>query len=477
MKPLVLALTLPILSLHAETALTIYNQNFGVVRDTVSLDLKDGVNDVSIQDVSSQLEPDSVILRDPTGKTALQILEQGYRNDPVTQALLLSLNEGKTIDFLVREPNKPDQLLKGRIVRSGYSRFGASEPIIEVDGTMRFGLPGLPLFPSLGDDTILKPQLNWKLQSAGAGKVDAEFAYITGGMRWNADYNIVAGPDDLLDLVGWITMQNSSGKTFTDARVKLMAGDVNKIQPDQELARGMAKRAMAAPAGTPPPVSEKSFDEYHLYTLARPLTLRDGESKQVEFVRASGIKSQKIYVYDGLKVDWNRWRGYPPLDLARNQEIGSESDTKVIVMREFKNTEANKLGIPLPAGRLRFYQQDDDQQLEFIGENEIDHTPKDETIRVVTGNAFDLVGERRRTDFKLDSSNNTAEESFEIKVRNRKKEPVEIRVVEHLFRWVTWTIVDKSMDYKKLNAQEIEFLVPLKPDEEKTITYRVKYTW
>ncbi len=473
-----------------ETALTIYNQNFGVVRGMVSLDLQKGVNDIRVQDVTSQLEPDSVILRDPSGNRPLQILEQSYRNDPVTQGLLLSLNEGKTIDFLVKEVNKPDHVVKGKIVRSGYASpppppvpgryypppVNPAEPIIEVDGTLRFGLPGLPVFPSLGGDTILKPQLSWKLDAAEAGKMEAELAYVTGGMTWEADYNIVAAKDDMLDLVGWVTMENNSGKTFPEAKVKLVAGDVNKLQTGEEMA-GMEFRAARVGASGPPAVTEKAFDEYHLYTLNRPLTLRDGETKQVEFVRASGIKSQKIYVYDGMLMDWNRYRGYPRAEWRRNEEMGSESDTKVMVMREFKNSEANQLGMPLPAGRIRFYQQDEDKQLEFIGENKIDHTPKDETIRVVTGNAFDLVGERRRTDFKVDNSNNWAEEAFEIKLRNHKKEEVEIRVVEHLFRWVNWDITEKSNTFLKLNAQEIEFRVQVKPDEEKVITYRVKYSW
>jgi hypothetical protein len=226
-----------------------------------------------------------------------------------------------------------------------------------------------------------------------------------------------------------------------------------------------------------PPVTEKAFDEYHLYTLQRATTLRDRETKQVEFLRASGVKSEKIFVYDGLRIDWNRWRGNNPDYLRRNEEFGVDSDTKVAVMREFKNSEANHLGMPLPKGRVRCYQQDSDKQLEFIGENTIDHTPKDEKIRIYTGNAFDLVGERRRTNFKVDSSNKWCDETFEIKLRNHKKEQVEIRVVEHLYRWVNWEIVEKSNTFLKTNAQEMEFRVQVKPDEEKVLTYKVHYSW
>jgi hypothetical protein len=488
----------------AEPALTIYNQQFAVVRDTVPLDLKPGVNDAIFSGITTHLEPASVILRDPAGAVNLQILEQNYRNDPVSQELLLSLFEGKTIDFYVHEANKPDAVIKGKIVRSGYvphsmeamQRYGqayamsqaamfygnpgnatAGQPIIDVDGKIQFGLPGQPIFPSLGDDTILKPQLSWKLATDKPAKLDAELSYVTGGMTWQADYNIVAPEDsDLLDVVGWVTIDNQSGKTFDNAKIKLMAGDISKLQ-DQN-GNFIMSGAMAAPmsrSAGEPPVKEKSFDEYHLYTLQRPATLHDREQKQVEFIRATGVKSTKLFVYDGLKVDWNRWRGYN--DLRRNEEFGTESDTKVAVMREFKNSAENHLGMPLPKGRLRFYKQDDDKQVEFVGENEIDHTPKDETVRVYTGNAFDLTGERRRTDFHVDNSNHSADESFEIKVRNHKKEPVEVRVVEHLYRWVNWDITEKSDTFLKTNAQEMEFRVQIKPDEEKVVTYKVHYSW
>jgi len=489
-------------ALQAEPALTIYNQNFAVVRDTVPLDLKAGVNEVSFHDTTAHLEPDSVVLRDPAGKLNLTILEQNYRNDPISQALLLSLNEGKTIDFFVRETNKPDRVVAGKIIRSGYvphaqaamQRYGQpyamsqmamaspdmSQPVIEVEGKVQFGLPGQPLFPSLGDDAILKPTLTWALESDKAQKFDAELAYITGGMTWEADYNVIAPEKgDTLDIVGWVTMDNQSGKTFENAKIKLMAGDVNKIQPQDGVAAGFAMSARMdgdSMRGLPP-VTEKSFDEYHLYTLSRPTTLRDRETKQVEFIRANGVKSERIYVYDGLQIDPQRWRGNSLQNLRTNEEFGSESDMKVAVMREFKNSKENKLGMPLPAGRLRFYRQGDDRQLEFTGENMITHTPKDETVRVFTGNAFDLVGERRRANFKVDNSNNWADETIEIKLRNHKTEPVEIRVVEHLYRWTNWEIVEKSNTFLKLNAQEIEFRVQLKPDEEQVITYKVHYSW
>jgi hypothetical protein len=486
----------------AAPSLTVYNQNFAVVREKVALSLDKGMNEVKFTDVTAHLEPDSVVLRDPKGKRALQILEQNYRADPISQGLLLSLYEGKEIKFLTTGRDNEERILKGKVIRSGYvpaqtglrqygSRYSQSQmyyyqgqtpapgqPIIEVGGKLRFSLPGEPLFPSLTDDTILKPTINWIIQTDRKGKLDAELSYITAGMTWEADYNMLAQTKgDDLDMIGWVTMDNQTGRTFENARIKLMAGDVSKIQPEDDY-RGYRYDgyAMGGP-GMPPPVSEKTFEEYHLYTLNNPTTLRDRQTKQVEFVRADGIKSKRLYVYDGVKID-RRYRHYDYEDIRHNEVYGTQCNPKVWVMREFKNAQDNNLGIPLPRGLLRFYRRDDDGQLEFVGENLIDHTPKDEKVRVYTGNAFDLVGERRRTDYKVDVSDEWLDESFEIKVRNHKeKDAVEFRIVEHLYRWINWEIVEKSHDFEKTDSLTIEFRVEVPAGQERVITYKVHYTW
>jgi len=478
MKTIAALLFAAAISASAEPALTIYNQDFAVVRDTVPLDLKSGANAVIYSGATAQVEPDSVILRDPAGRHSLQILEQNYRNDPVSQELLLSLFEGKTIDFQnirTKDSTQITELIPGKIVRSGYVPGGGNtQPIIEVNGKLQFSLPGEPLFPDLGSDTILKPAFNWLLQSDKPGKFDAEVGYVTGGFDWSASYNLVSPEKgDYCDLVGWITMKNESGKTFEDAKIKLMAGDVNKIQPRgtyggmyRAKAMNMAMDAMEAPA-----VSEKAFDEFHLYSIARPTTLHDHETKQVEFVHAEKMYAPTIYVYDGAA-------GYQFYGLNYDQGYGQSDNKKIIVQREFKNAETNQLGIALPAGKLRFYRRDADGQLQFVGENTIDHTPRNETVRVTTGNSFDLVGERKQTDFHVDTRAHQIDETFEIKLRNRKKtDAVEIRVVEHLYRWNNWSLTAKSDDFVKKDSQTIEFRVPVKPDEEKTVTYTVHYSW
>ena len=501
-KLLSVLLALPLAAaFSAEPALTIYNQDFAVVRDTVPLDLKAGSNDVRFTETTTHLEPDSVLLRDPSGKVPLQILEQSYRADPVSQALLLSLFEGQTIGFLVERPNAAPEVVQGKVIRSGYvphsvglSRYGSQyyqqqmayanngagngEPIIEVDGKLRFSLPGRPLFPALADDTILKPTLTWKIQGGQPAKFDAELAYITGGMSWEASYSVVSPEQgDQLAITGLVTMDNQSGKTFTNARIKLMAGDVSKIRSRNNynvLSHGWEAAATSAPAAA---VTEKTFDEYHLYSLPQPTTLHDRETKQVEFVRAEGVASTRFYVYDGVKIDSQRYGNYSMENIRNQSDYGTQSNPKVWVMREFKNSEANHLGLPLPKGRLRFYRRDADGQLEFTGENEIDHTAKDETVRVFTGDAFDLTGERKRTGYSTGSPRDTADEWFEIRLRNHKKEPVEVRVAEHLYRWTNWEVSENSDPFVKTDAQAIEFRVQIPPDEEKVLHYKVHYSW
>ncbi|MGB7846319.1 MAG: DUF4139 domain-containing protein [Candidatus Acidiferrum sp.] len=480
-------------------ALTIYNQQFAVIRQKLPLDLRSGVNHVQVTDITAHLEPDSVILRPLDAGRRLQILEQNYRNDPVSQQLLLSLYEGKTIDFQVTDKDASPHTVQGKIIRSGYVPHytamqsydqqyyqqqaavaqATEQPVIEVNGKLQFSLPGQPLFPALADDTVLKPTLSWELLMDKPGAASTEFSYVTGGMNWEASYNVVAPPkSSVLELVGWVTLDNQSGKTFHDAHVKLMAGDVNKVQPPAMVMMAGPRPMFDGAGGGQfgPPVTEKTFDEYHLYTLEHPTTLHDRETKQVEMVRASGIQSKTVYVYDGFKLDQN-YQNWTLESIRQQESYGILSNPKVWVMQEFKNSSDNHLGMPLPKGRVRFYRRDDDGQLEFTGENVIDHTPKDETIRLYTGNAFDLTGERTRTEYRSDFNARWLDESFEIKVRNHKNEPVEVRVVEHLYRWTNWDLLKNSDPFKKLDSRTIEFLIQLPPDGEKTVSYKVHYSW
>lgn len=459
----------------AQPSLTIYNDNFAVVRQDVPLTLEDGTSSVSFDQVTSLLEPDSVVLRDPTDTLQFQILEQNYRNDPVSQSLLLSLFEGKEISFLCRGANDKEVEKKGTVIRSGYvPRGNAQTPIIKMDDQMQFSLPGKPLFPSLGDDSILCPTLTWQLNST-AGEGTAQLSYLSAGFAWKADYNLIVTKEQnsLADLNGWVTLTNNSGTKFEEAKVQLLAGDVNKVNDVAYSAmEGRARVAKSiAMADQAPQVTQKELDSYHLYSVARPVTLQDKETKQVQFLTSNKVTAKKAFVYEPQRGA----RFYGRQLTNAGQRDGFPKD--VSIYWTFANNEENGLGIPMPKGKIRLYQKTEDNQLEFLGDNVLGHTPQKEDVEFYTGNAFDLIGERRMANFDYNKLNNTIKETVEIKLRNRSKETATIQALESMHRWKEWHITEKSHAYEKLDAHSMRFTVTLKPDEEAVITYTVKYSW
>jgi hypothetical protein len=459
------------------TALTIYNQDLAVVRTTVDLGLKPGNNEVTTTKVTSQLEPDSVVLRDPAGRHPVQIEEQNYDAAIATQSWMLQKYEGQTIDFEVVHGDKVETV-QGKILRA--SADGGNEPLIEVNGKMQFQLPGLPLFPASTDGLLLKPTLRWEIYSKDTAQFPAELSYLTHGFNWHATYNVVSAAggaagsgNEPVDIVGWVTISNNSGTDFTDARVKLMAGNV-AIRP-QGYGSGaggafgvIAKAEMQAPA----PVTQKSFDDFHLYDLNRQVTLKDRETKQIEFLRATGVPVTRKYVYDGAE---NLPFGYGGVYIQEN--FGLESTKQVRIEQEFVNSKQNHLGMPLPAGTMRFYRSDSDDQMEFVGENTIDHTPEDGKVKLSTGTAFDVTGERKRTQFRINSDERTIDESYLITVKNAKDKPVDVEVLEHLFRAANWDIVEHSSDFEKRDSSMIAFPITVPAHGQQQVRYTVHYTW
>jgi hypothetical protein len=333
-------------------------------------------------------------------------------------------------------------------------------------------------FKSLPEGLLTKPTLVWKVATEKPGRQLAEVTYQTANINWHAEYVLVLEDNDTAaDLSGWVSVQNNSGKTYKDAMLKFIAGDVRRVQPQRRVYDGMAKGMGGGEGGG---MEEKAFFEYHMYTLGRPSTVADNEVKQLEmFPPARGVKVEKKYLYTPLP-GW-RWYG------GRNIEptYGTENvNKKVQVFVEFVNSEANKLGIPLPAGKVRCFKQDPaDKALEFVGEEQIDHTPRDEKISLLIGNAFDIVGERKQTNFELNTGRKTATESFEIVIRNHKKEEVTVRIKEPMYRWNQWKITDSNIkDHQKLDAfNEVwDVKVPAQQGDksgEVKLTYTVEYTW
>lgn len=477
----------------AGTALTIYNQDLAVARTTVDLDLKQGTNEITTTKVTSQLEPDSVVLRDPSGRHPVQVIEQNYDAALASQPWMLQKYEGKTIDFQVVHGDRVETV-QGRILRAPIPDQGENgAPLIEVNGKMQFELPGLPLFPASTDGLLLKPTLRWQIFSNAPAQFPAELSYLTHGFNWNATYNIVAtgeaattSGEESMDLIGWVTISNRSGTDFTDAKVKLMAGNVAMAPPPpRQMFRAMAG-AIGALEQAPQAVTQKSFDDFHLYDLNRQVTLKDRETKQIEFLRASNIPVLRKYVYDGAQ---NIPIGIAQGSAFTQNEYGLTNTKQVRVDQEFVNSKKNHLGIPLPAGIMRFYRQDSDGQMEFVGENSINHTPEDEKVHLSTGTAFDVTGERKRTSFRVNSGQMCAhspetvascrviDESYAITVKNAKDKPVNVEVLEHLFRAANWDIVEKSINFDQRDSSTIVFPITVPAHGQQTVTYTVHYTW
>ena len=478
LSPLSMLVWLPLAAQQPEAAtqLTIYNDNFAVARTTVPLDLHAGANEVLTTNVTSQLEPDSVILRDASGKHPVRVAEQNYDAGVVTQSWMLEKYEGKTIDFQVTGQHPGETtIVQGKIVRAG------NDPLIEAAGHLQFQLPGLPIFPATTDGLLLKPTLRWQIDAEKSAKFDAELDYITNGMSWQATYNVVvpeqttAPGQELADVTGWVTIQNNTGTDFPKATIQLMAGDVAKIRNGQfdrlnQFAGPGAGLTMAEQLA----VTQKAFDDFHLYDLHRTVALRNGESKQVQFLEAANVAVQRTYQFDGSNGQpVNFYSGYHDV----NRAFGNTANTKVAIREEITNSEANHLGMPLPAGRLRLYRQEKGGQMQFVGESMVQHTPADQTVQVVSGNAFDLTAARRQTDFHVENNAHTMDETFEIKLSNAKDQPVTIHDVEHLNRSQNWEITQKSSDFVKRDSNTIDFPVVVPAKGSAILTYSVHYTW
>ncbi len=442
--------------------LTVYNQNIALVRDSRSFELDRGVNEVRFSDVASQIDPTSVHFRSLTDPEGTTVLEQNYEYDIVGSQKLLQKYVDQEIELVIEDGSEYRGTLLSGADDIILQDADGGVTVVRLDQVRQFNFPALP------EGLITRPTLVWLLDAGQPGDQDVEVTYMTNGINWNADYVVQLNQDDTAsDLNGWITLDNQSGATYTDAKLKLVAGDVNVVRQAKAFAdRGVAEE-MAAPTAAPP-VEERQLFEYHLYDVQRPVTVRDNQTKQIEFTNAAEVPTEKFFVYDGA-----RGLGFYG-QAVTDPGYGTYSNPDVNIYLQIQNKEEAGLGIPLPAGRVRVYKADVDGSLQFIGEDQIDHTPKDETIRLLLGNAFDIVGERRQTDFQQ-LGRDVIEESFEIVLRNHKDQEVEVRVVEHLFRWNEWKIVQESADHTKLDQGTVEWRLPVSADGEATLTYTVRY--
>jgi hypothetical protein len=443
---------------------------FGVVKEVRSVDVKQGITDLAFTDVAEFIDPTTVSFADLDPNARTTVLEQSFRFDLASPDKILERYLGETVGHELLKDGSVVSRVEGKVlsVNQGTVVLQTSEGLRFVNARDT----GLRL-PALPKGLLSKPTLVWKLSSDAAGTRKVRTTYQTAGLTWKADYNLILDATDTkADLGAWVTLLNLSGAGYPNARLKLVAGDVQRIQPSGR--RREATLGRAAAKGGEAGFEEKSFFEYHLYTLPRRTDVLENTTQQITlFPTARGAAVEKVLVYYGLP-EAAHW-GFLPQPRT-DRDIRSGSNPKVDVYVRFENRKENRLGMPLPRGKVRVYKADDaDGTLEFVGEDLIDHTPKDEKVLVKVGQAFDVVGERTQTRFAVEGRSMT--ETIRLQVRNHKDAAVKVILKENLFRWTNWTMVETSDPFTKIDARTIHFDVEVPPNGEKTVTYTVRYTW
>jgi hypothetical protein len=428
-------------------AISVYNQNFALVKDVRSLDLSRGTQEVRIDDVAAFIDPTSVHFSALDHPGDVAVIEQNYKYDIADAERLLSRYLNQEVNVVLKEGGTRE----GRLL----SYDGGSLVLQQDEGAVILNRAEVRdvLLGSVPGGLVVKPTLVWRIASDRAGAERAEVSYLTDNISWHAEYVAVVDEAETgLDMNGWVSLDNRSGATYENAKLKLVAGDVRRVPPPAIPVDGRMMREQALDvAGSAAQFQERGFFEYHIYELERPATVADRETKQLALFPAAKAQVVKVLTYDGARMPEN-----------------------VQVRLEFENSKENGLGMALPAGKVRVFKEDEDGALEFAGEDAIDHTPRDEKVRLYLGNAFDIVGERKRTEYD-ELGPRTREESFEIEIRNHKDEAVVVTVVEHLYG--DWRITASSQPHEKKDSDTIEFRVPVPANGSAKVTYTVRTTW
>ncbi len=425
------------------TAVTVYNDDRALIREVRALTLDKGTQELSLVDVASEIDPTSVHFKSLTAPEAVEILEQNFQYDLVGTERLLLKYVGQEIVVTTRDGRS----FTGQLL-SGAGDAILQRPGGQVEVVSRSAIETIS-FPSLPAGLILRPTLVWLVDNKKQGAHKVELSYLTGGMRWHAEYvGVSKQSDSLLELAGWVSIENNSGATYEQATLKLVAGEVHRAEARPEVGLPEARAVLALSKDTH--FREEEFFEYHLYTLPRKTTIRDRETKQLALFPPATTPCKRLYLFD--------------------PRLGE----KVRVSLEFFNSAQQGLGLPLPKGKVRVYKEAGDQALEFIGEDWIDHTPKDECVRIYMGNAFDIVVERQQTETRK-LGDRSREDSWQVVIRNHKKESVVLTVVEHV--WGEWEVRKSSHPHRKKDARTLEFDVPVKAEGEATLQYTVLFRW
>ncbi len=440
-------------------AITVYNSNLGLVKDTRTLRLPRGASQLRFMDVAQQINPATVHIKSTTAPNALDVIEQSYEYDLLNPQKLLDKYVGKELTLVLRTvENNTEKMVPTRATllsnNSGQVWQIGDQIVINPTNIAEIRFDRLP------QDLIAKPTLVWSLNNTGAQEHTVEASYLTQGLNWRADYVVVVNQNDTkADLNGWVTINNNSGTAYRNAELKLVAGDVNRVREMAGMARDEMKVARAQ-AAQQPQFQEQAFFEYHLYTLQRPTTMKNNETKQINLLSAANFNVKKELVLNGQPY---YFQGY--------NNPGEPIKEKIGVFVSFRNSKENSLGQPLPAGVVRVYKADAGGAQQFVGEDRIDHTPKDETVRVKLGDAFDVVAERKQTDYKA-IARRVFEYAYEIRIRNHKEEAVTVIVNEPIGG--DWEIVNSSFPAEKTAAFAARFSVPVAKDGEAVLSYRVR---
>jgi hypothetical protein len=435
--------------------ITVYNQNFGLVREVRDMTLTRGELQLEFRDVAAQIQPETVHIRSVGRAGALRVLEQNYQYDLLNPQKLLEKYVGRTVKvYRYNERTGRDEEYEAEVLSVNQG------PILRIGDEITFNFPGRFSFPEIPENLIAKPTLVWTLDSREP-RQRVEVSYLTNSLNWKADYVFVINEDDTLgDLTGWVTLTNQSGATYEDAQLKLVAGDVQRVTPQAR--RRMELDALRAAAVEESGFVEEAFFEYHLYTLQRPTTLLQNEQKQVTLLEGSGVGVEKRLIFYGAPYYYRGSYG----QVMSNQKVG--------VYLDFQNSEDNRLGIPLPKGIVRVYKADGSGAQQFIGEDQIDHTPRDERVRIKMGEAFDVVGDRRQMEYRV-ISRCVSESTWEITLRNHKDERAEVQVYEPVGG--DWEILSSSHSPEKLDARTFRFTVDVPARGEVTVEYRIRVKW
>lgn len=446
---------------QSELAITVYNSDIALIRDVRNLQLARGVGNLRFMDIAATVNPATVHFRSLTEPTRVSVLEQNYEYDLLEPDKLLRKYVGREVTLMrTRQDGGSTRQEEVKALLLSYN----SAPVWKIGTEIVTGMGFDHIrFPELPTTLYSRPTLIWTVQNDGVAKHRVEASYLAGKLAWNADYVLTVGRDDkAADLNGWVTLTNGSGTAFPNAKLQLVAGDLNRVR--QQLGKMMqevsARRDAAAPAAN---MAEESFSDYHLYTLGRKTTINNNQTKQVSLLTGTDVPTVKRYVVEGQNYYYHN-----------QQHPGSPIKDLVQVYYQFKNEAKSGLGIPMPAGVLRVYQQDSKGGVQFVGEDRIMHTPKDETLNVKIGNAFDVVCERKQVDFQRISSN-VYEFEYEITLRNHKATAISVEVNEPVGG--TWRMIRSSHEYTKTSAWAAQFNVPVAADATAVLKYRVRVTY